>query len=293
MKKIQHRIEYILLVFLGGFFRLLPLNFSFNLGVLLGRLACLINKKHRKIALTNLKESFPEKSDREHKEILARFYKNLGILLMEFLHVKKIIKRMKLEIEGREYLDAALKKNKGIIALTGHFGNWELLGAIIVNLGYKLTVVYFEQRNKLTDKYINNVRNSMGIELIPKNKSAKLSLMALKQNYLLGLISDQDAGNNGVFVNFLGRPASTPRGPVLFSMKTGAPMLLLTLLRKGFCDYKFSISPPVELELTGNSEEEIRINTQKWSDLFEKKVRERPEQWFWVHRRWATKKAGN
>jgi len=225
--------------------------------------------------------------------ILREVYINLCKVYIEFLYLPLLRKsyfKKNVSVKGVENLDKALKKKKGIIAVTGHIDNWELLGAIMIQTGYPLDALYHPMRNPYSDRFINRIREKAGIGLIDMNRALRPCLKALKKNHLLGLIADQDAGRDGVFVDFFKRPASTAIGPAFFSIKTRAPMLLFTLIREKDDTHTLHISKELKVRVTGNTEKDIYYNTKLWSDEFEKWVRKYPAQWFWVHRKWHTKK---
>ncbi len=292
-KFIKYFIEYFFLICITYTLRLFPVKINLIFAKSLGKFLYNVNKKHRIRAYNNLKYAFPEKSKEELNQILKRVYINLCKVYFEFLSLSNINKKYidaKIRIIGKENLDSALKLKKGIIAVTAHIDNWELLGTVIKKMGYKVSVVYHSMRNPYSDRFINNIREKAGIRLIEMKYALRPSLKALKENHLLGLIADQDAGGKGVFVDFFNRPASTAKGPAFFALKTSAPMLLFTFIRKKNDEHELYISKPFSVKKTGDEQKDIYYNTKLWSDELEKWVKKYPEQWFWVHRRWHTKK---
>jgi len=291
-KIIKNHIEYFFLFYLVKFFNLFPLRIALKIAEYIGRLLFHLDKKHRQRALDNLTFAFSEKSYSEIKDICRKVYINSAKIFMEFIFLPKIDKdfvKRNVKIVGEENLKKGLKLNKGIIGITGHIGNWELLGAILVKSGYGLSAVYHPMRNPLSDKLFYQLRYESGMELISMKNSLKGSIKALKENRILGLIADQDAGGSGVFVNFFNRPASTAKGPAVFAIKTGAPMIIFTLIREKGDRFTLYIDEPLKVRRSGNLEDDILYNTKLWSDELEKWVRKYPEQWFWVHRKWHTK----
>jgi len=292
-KSIKFFIEYFFLFYLVLFFRLFPLSVALKIASALGKIFFHINYTHRKRAIENLSHSFPDKSYKEIVQICKRVYINLAKVFMEFIFLPKIdlnYINSKVKIIGEENLKKALKKGKGIVAITGHIGNWELLGTIVVKIGYPLSAIYHPMRNPYSDKLFYKIRRDAGMELIPMQDSLRGSIKALKANKLLGLIADQDAGGAGVFVNFFGRPASTAKGPAIFAVKTNAPMLFFALIRGKNDTHTLYISKPLKVKITGDLEKDIYYNTKLWSDELEKWVKKYPDQWFWLHRKWHTKK---
>jgi KDO2-lipid IV(A) lauroyltransferase len=294
-KPVKYRAEYCLLAVMTLVFRLLPMAPARRCALLLGRLIFLVDKKHRQRAMVNLQKAFPRKDFRSLSRLLRRVYSHLAGVYVEFLKIpglkEKYFKR-KIKFQGLEHLNRALAGGKGVVAVTGHLGNWELLGAVLARLGYPLDAVYHPMRNPLSDRLINSIRRKAGISLISMKNSLRGCVRSLRENHILGLIADQDAGRDGVFVRFFNRPASTAAGPAYFALSTGAPFLFFTLVRGKGGGYTLHVSPPLKVRSTGNREQDIRQNTRLWSDELESWVRKYPGQWFWVHRRWHTKPRG-
>jgi KDO2-lipid IV(A) lauroyltransferase len=291
-KRIKHVFELFLLILIVNFLRIFTLKFSLFLATKLGKLLYRLNKKHRGRALHNLECSFPEKSKEECQIILRKVYINLSKTFIEMINLKRYQKKYmqkKISIVGQDHLDKALKLKKGIIGITAHLDNWELLGAILISYGYSCDAIYHPMRNKLTNKYINKLRTNMGVGLISFKNALRPCLRSLKDNHILGMISDQDAGRDGIFVDFFNRPASTVQGPAFFSIKTEAPVLFFYMVRKENDDHVLHITPPLKMKRKGDFKKNMKINTKLWSDELEKQVRKRPEQWFWVHRKWHSK----
>ncbi|MBN1899064.1 MAG: lysophospholipid acyltransferase family protein [Spirochaetes bacterium] len=292
-KFIKHFSEYFFLFYLYRLARMFPLDLLLKVATLLGKCLYHINTKHRQRALKNLSLSFPEKTEEERETICKNVYINLCKIFTEFIFLPRINEsfvRKRVRVQGEEHLRQALKGKRGILAITGHLGNWELLGTIMVKLGYPLDAIYQPMKNPFSDRLFYNIRARSGMGLISTDNSLRGSLKALKQNHLLGLIADQDAGRSGVFVDFFGRPASTARGPAVFAVKTKSPMLFFALIREKNNAYSLNISPPLKVRDTGQTEDDIHYNTKLWSDRLEKWVRQYPDQWFWVHRKWHSKK---
>lgn len=291
-RTVKHYVEYFLLISITFILRLFPLSLNLLFAQNLGKFLYFINKKHRLRALDNLKHAFPNKSEKKRNEILKKVYINLCKVYFEFLYLPLLNNRYlkkKVSIVGKEHLVKALKQNKGIVAVTGHMDNWELLGAIMVKSGFPLDALFHPMKNPHSNDFINRIRMKTGMGLIPIKNSLRASLKALKNNHVLGLIADQDAGGDGVFVDFFNRPASTYKGPAFFAIRTGAPMLFFTLIRGKKDTHTLYISKPLPVRITGDMDIDIHYNTKLWSDFLEKKIRQYPDQWFWVHRRWHSK----
>jgi KDO2-lipid IV(A) lauroyltransferase len=288
-KRFKYILEYFGLRLVFAILRCIPFQRCMALAERLGKLLYLLNTKHRNRAMDNLRNAFPEKSEWELVQILRQVYISLCRVTIEFAHlseVEEMLAKGQIKVKGLDAWARALEQKKGIIGVTGHLGNWELLGAIMVHLGYPLHALYHPMKNPYSDRFFNHLRERAGIRLINMKKASWPCLRALKQNHIIGLIADQDAGRDGVFVDFFGRPASTFRGPAIFALKTGAPMAMGNLIRKADGTYTLYLEPPFKVVDTGDFEADVRSNTELWSRRLEYWVSRYPEQWFWVHRRW-------
>lgn len=278
---------------LGFIFYPVPLRIGVKIGALSGRIAYHILPKEREKTLAHLGIAFgKEKSEEEIEEIAKNVFSNLGRNAFEWLNFPKLDKvwfDTYITAEGLERLREAEKKKRGIIVLASHFGNWEFLAAYLSHLGCHGAVIvrriYIEQFNRL----FLDMRRRIGNEVIYRDESPKRPLKILKEGGFIGILPDQDTDSvEGVFVDFFGRPAYTPSGPVKFAMKTGAAMLPMFLIREGE-RFRFVVEKEVEMEISGDRERDILVNTIKWMRVLEKYIRRYPDQWVWMHRRWKTR----
>ncbi len=216
--------------------RLLPDRAAAALGSGLGWLAWSGLKIRRGLVLESLARAFPEKSLPELERSGEKCYRNLGRTFLEaFRMTGRVGARLmeRVELEGREVLDRALEQGKGVVNVTFHYGNWELMGACAARRGYPLEVIARRQRNPWFDRFITRERAASGMGLIPVEEAPRKVLRALRAGRIVTHLADQDAGRTGVFVEFLGRPASTPKGPALYAWKSGAPLVLTMMLPAG------------------------------------------------------------
>ena len=273
---------------------LLPRAVGMALAGLAGTGAFLLVSKYRNIALDNLRSVFgPEKSDRQIRKIAREVFVNLAKNAVELVTLPKISAKnidSLVSIEGRAILDAELAKGRGVIVVTGHFGNWELMPVTLRIKGYAGAVIgrriYFDRY----DRYLNGLRKSQGVEVIYRDDSPRKILKVLKSNGVLGIVADQDVDSvDGVFVDFFGHPAYTPLGPVVLAKATGAPLVPAFMIRDGR-RHRLVIEKPVELVDTGDKDADNIENTRRWSDVVEAYIRKYPSQWVWMHRRWKTEK---
>ena len=275
----------------------LPRKWAIFIGGILGRIVYYVLKKERLKTIAHLNYAYQdEKSIREKALISRQVFSHLGKNTFEWIIQDKYLRNNKydfIDVKGLEHLKEAHSYGKGVIALTGHFGNWELLANYVVNtLGYYGAVVakkiYFEPYNNL----LINIRKRSNVHTIYRDESPKNIIRVLKKNGIIGILPDQDvAGLEGVFVQYFKKPTFTPSGPVAIAILTGAPILPCFMVRFGY-RYVFFIEPPIFVdEKVGKSSRKdvIKNTTQKWTDILEKYVREYPNQWVWNHKRWKTK----
>lgn len=272
---------------------LIPLRISLAASAPLGTLAFYILGRYRRIALTNLEMAFGgEKSAAEIRRIARSVFRLLCKNAIELLNFPKLnssnIDRF-VAIKNIGRLDDALRKGRGAIILTGHFGNWELLAVTIRLKNYPGAVVgrriYFDRY----DAFLNRLRKAQDIDIIYRDQSPKNILRLLRNNGILGMLADQDVDSvDGVFVDFFGRPAYTPIGPVALAKASGASIVPAFIIREG-SRHTLLIEKPIELTDTGDKDRDLAANTQKWSNVVEAYIRKYPDHWVWIHRRWKTK----
>jgi len=290
--KTKHKVEYWITYLLGTILRILPYRLALSFGSFLGFLAFDVFRIRRKVTLINLKNSLgDQKNVNELKKIGRDAYRNIGRSLVEYSLFpslnKERISRM-VEFEGAENFDEALRGGRGAIVVAGHFGSWELMGAATCQKGYPVDFLVGEQHNILVDNLMNDYRKSMGIGIIKMGAAAKGVIKALKNNRFVAMLSDQDAGNDGTVVDFFNRPASTPKGPAAFALKTNAPIIMGFIIRKNNRRQKIIIEKPLFIEKSKNKEDDIRNLTQAYTTVLEEYVRRYPDHWFWPHRRWKS-----
>ncbi len=289
-KKLHRPVLYALLRIVGALFSLLPFDLAFNFGGAVGRFAFRRLAKERKKTLAHLAAAFPEKTPKELEVIGERVFENYGFIIAELGLLEKLIPRLKTEltVEGREYFDAARAKGNGVIAVTAHFANWELLGGWLSLSGYPGSVVARRIYYEKYDRLLVATRAKMKLETIYRDESPRRLLKALRENRVLGIVPDQDVDTvEGVFVDFFGKPAYTPSAPVRFSMASGAPLVPCFLIREGK-RYRIVIESPIQIQDTGDKEKDLIANTQKWVTIQERYIRQYPHLWVWNHKRWKT-----
>jgi Kdo2-lipid IVA lauroyltransferase/acyltransferase len=292
MKKLQNFLEYFLILLIGGIIGKLPWQWAQACGRGLGHFFYYVFPIRKTVALNNLRQTLTDKTEKEVRHIAHQCYLQFGQTLCEFLQMRyKTITSLRkhYRFESTDELIHARDANKGAICLTGHFGNWELMGAAISDFGIPFAGVAKEQRNPFADRLIAETRLKYNIESFSLGIALRGILKALKEKRFIAIAADQDGHREGVFVQFLGRPSSTPPGPAIFALRTGAPLLFGTDVRETDGSHTITLQNIDHSDLQGVTAENIRILTQRHTAVLEHQVRTRPDHWFWMHKRWKTK----
>ncbi len=285
-------LSYVMLQGSAYVLNLLPLEWALWIGRCLGRLAFSVVGSQRRVALRNLRIAFGrEKSPQELKEIGRKAFSNLGMTLVEFLRMPRLHKRYYHDhsrVEGWEHLERALKAGKGVIALTFHFGNWEIPGLGATFFGYPIVALAQRIRNPWIDRYVRRTRESVGITILPKRQVSRQVINHLRQGKIVAIFVDQrERKKSRVMVDFFGRKASTTPSPVVFSLRTGAPMIPLFTVREDNSHHHVVIGEPIVPETTGEMERDLERNTETYTRILESMIRKYPDQYFWLHNRWG------
>lgn len=274
--------------FFQGLVAILPRRVSGAMGATLGQLVYCIGIR-RRVTKENLRRAFPSLPPRAIRQVARRAYRHFGRVGISFAWLPRVSARALdrwIFVKNRQIFDEALRKGKGAIFVSGHFGNWELMGAIIAALGYPVTYVVTTQRNKRIEVLMDRLRESAGAQIVKVHEGVRGVLTALKQNRLVAILIDQDAHEAGAFVPFFGRPASTPKGAAIFHLKTGSPLIFARSQR---ISGERCVIHLEELDTTTLEPRDAEMITALATSKLEQAIRENPEQWFWMHRRWKTR----
>ena len=213
--------------------------------------------------------------------LVREVFRNFGRYFIEFFRGHRILPHLELQIEGRHHLAAAAAPGRGVILLSAHLGNWELLGAVIVwHLGVPLSAVALPHEDTRVDGLFNRQRARCGIEVIPLGEHAATScLRALRRGRFLGLLGDREFGETGIPVSVFGRLARLPRGPALLSVRAQAPMVPIFMLREGVWRFRIDIEPPIWPcgHITDDSSlQELMVS---YAAALERSIHRAPTQW--------------
>lgn len=245
---------------------------------------------HR-VAERNLRIAFPDAGDCEIKRLLRAQWTELGRSLTEFVIVDRIVAdTSRLEIEGLERLHAIAASGRPVVFISGHFSNFELMAAAIVRAGVKVQVTYRAMNNPYVDERVRRVRYRYGVRLFaPKGLDGARELMrALERGESVALMNDQKF-NGGIATPLFGVMAHTAPGPSTFALRFGVPLQPLSVQRVGdAARFKVIVHDPIVLEATGDKAADLEAGVRRINAFIEDRVRARPAEWFWVHRRWPS-----
>ncbi|MDD5492088.1 MAG: lysophospholipid acyltransferase family protein [bacterium] len=289
-------LEYLLVYIFICLVRFLPYRWSLQIGSGLGALVFKVWSRRRQITIQNLAKVFPAKSSVEIRNIAIQVYRNIGKTLIEFIVAGAWSKNQLLaqvSFAGREHLDAALAKGKGVVFLGAHFGNWELLGIALTAVGYKISVIARPLDNPLLDKIVTNIRAKFGTRIMANSNSIKDVIRVLRKNESIGILMDQNLYENATFVDFFGELAATTPIIPLLAQKTGVAIVPIRMLRLNNNMFKVIIEPELVLKDIPDRQEYVRVNTRLCNEVIERWIKLDPEQWFWVHNRWKTRPGKN
>jgi KDO2-lipid IV(A) lauroyltransferase len=293
----RKRLEYILA---WGLFRLLgilPRALARGAGSAIGRCALLLTPRLRRVGRRNLALAFPEKPVEERERLLRLLSRNLGWLLAEFCQMPRYTPESTeafLGYDGLEHYLAARAAGRGVLILTAHLGAWELSSFYHSLMGHPMSIVIRRLDNPLIDGLVNRVRCLHGNRVLHKDDFARGLLSSMRRGETVGILMDTNmTPPQGVFVDFFGLAACTGSGLARVAMKTGAAVLPGFLLwDEASRRYVLRFGAQIPLAATGDVEADVLANTAAFTKEIEGYVRQYPDQWLWVHRRWKTRPPG-
>jgi KDO2-lipid IV(A) lauroyltransferase len=275
-------------------------RFSFgsvgNFGAHVGELGYTPLKIRRAVVEKQLRAAFPEKSSEEIERIARGTYAHLGRTAIETAvlpsySAKQIVDLFE-EVNGWSIVEERISRGKGLIVVTGHLGNWELGGAYLAARGLPIDAVARHMANPLFDKYLTKTREQIGMSVVHDEEAVKRVPRSLRSGRAVAFLFDQGAiGLASTWVPFFGRLAKTPRGPAVFALRLGTPIVFGAALRQPSGKYQLTFEP-IDVHETGDREVDIDKIVTDYSDTLERWVRRAPEQYLWAHRRWKHQRPG-
>jgi KDO2-lipid IV(A) lauroyltransferase len=293
----RHKLQYLPVALVVRLIGALPRPLARTCGILLGGAVYHLHRRLRRVGMRNLELAFPEKPPKERRRILRGVYVSLGRLLSEACLFPSYTTENASQVavyQGFENFEAAEKRGKGVLFLTGHFGGWEV-GSFFHSLqGHPMKMVVRPLDNPYVDGLVARYRGLHGNQAIGKDEFARGLLAAMRNNETVGVLMDTNmTPPQGVFVSFFGIPACTASGVARLALHTGAAVVpAFTIWDPVLRKYRVEFDHAVELVRTGDDDADAVANTALFNKIIEDYVRRYPDQWLWVHRRWKTRPPG-
>ncbi len=294
-KKLKNDFIYAFIRILMGIIEPLPRDLALKLAGMLGEIAAIIDVKERRLAEANLRRAYGDSWSEEKIKLVARecfvqIAKNAADVIRSQRWDEDDLKAL-IDVEGMEHFDNAMKQGRGVVAITGHIGNFELSAAYFGAIKKTpISVVGRKLYDPRLDELVVENRERFGMEVIPSDASAKRVYSVLKKGRMLGVLMDLDSSRvAGYFVPFFGTPAKTAAGPILIGRKTGSPVVPLALFRTEDDRYLLKILPAFDIAVTDNKEEDVKTALLRCNRALEELINHDPTQWAWIHNRWRSK----
>jgi len=275
---------------------LLPRTWCLVLGRFLGTVVFWLDRKHRRITLSNLKTAFGEEfSSKALREISCSSFRHFGAVILDIMKIAHLDpkKRDRLfVIEGEANLTQALQAGKGALLFSGHYGNWEVATHVLSRMG-KLNVIARPLDNERLERELTKLRTRLGASVISKFQATKPILHSLRQQEMVAILIDLNVlRSQGVFVDFFGKKASTTPSLAAFYLRKQSPLLPVFCYPTSSHRYLIKIGKPLDLHLQGQKDEDLLKITQLCTKIIENQIRMNPVYWFWFHQRWKSRPEG-
>jgi KDO2-lipid IV(A) lauroyltransferase len=293
-RNLRNRIEASLVLLLFAFLALLPRRARLAAGKGLGLCLYAFSSRKRRMARANLDRAFKDAISSAEKARIARAsFAHLGLLLCDSFAFSRVDPKHLEEIavfEGLEHLRDAHARGKGVFVFSGHYGNWEMVALLQGYLGFPLAMVTRPLDNPYLEERLHRYRTLSGNRVVHKRGAAREILRAIRQGWGVAIVIDQNQrGEEGIFVDFFGTPASTTPALATLALKTEAPIIPVFSVPMPDGRYRIRYLPEVEYRHTGDTKRDILGLTQSCTRIIEEQVRREPGYWVWMHRRWRTR----
>lgn len=283
------------LVFCSLTIRFLPRQLLYAFAKGLARVGFLVAVKQKRIALESLSIAFnTDKSPQELRDITQDcfdFMAKSGVEVFFFMNRPQLVKEQVI-LENKHILDEALSRGKGVILVSGHFGNFPLAMLRLVLEGYTVGGIMRSMRDQRVEKMFSKIRNDLEIKAIytqPRKVCVDTTIKALKNNEIVCIQLDQNFGTGGVFVDFFGQKAATATGPVVFALRTKAALLPSFIVREKDNRHRIIFEQGFNLKQEDDLDKTVSVNIQRLTEIIESYIRRYPAHWGWIHRRWKTR----
>jgi len=292
-KKLKNDLIYGFLRLIIAIFNVLPRNISLFFGTILGYLCYLLYGKERDKADRHLQIAFGDKlSEAERNTVIRKMFLNIIWNFIDVVRIPKYYKsqlRPLIDVEGIEHFEKVYNRGKGVIGVTGHIGNFELLAAFSAGEGYRSAAIGRELYDKRLNRLLIANRESVGLINIDTKDSPRKLLRLIKEGYALGVLMDTDSARvRSEMIPAFGKLSNTPVGQSIIGLKTGAGFVPMACLRNGR-RYKVVFKPEVTINRTDDFDADVYNITKKCTEVLEEIITEHKDQWIWMHNRWRTK----
>ncbi len=292
IKQFRNYLIYLAIILLIKFIQLWPRRTAIKITRGIGQLSFKLAGKSKKRIEQNLikalgNEKSPEEIKRLTKDVFMHNFSAVADYIRLPLMTKDDINSI-VKVEGIEHLEKAYAEGRGVIMLTAHLGNWELLGSWVAKNDFPMAVIGARIRNPHLEKLVINFRRRCGLKNIKRGHDTRDIIKALKQGLGTGMLIDQDTKVQGEFINFFGFPAHTATAPYRLAKKYNSPIIPVFIHLHEDYTYHIEFFKEVELHNSGNEPQDMLDTLQECSTIIENIIRKHPEQWSWIHRRWKT-----
>ena len=288
IKCLRNSALYHLVRALIGLMNTLPRKRALSLGGWIGGLAYLAARGPRRLTLSNLTLAYGEAHSRSQIRHLGRtVFQELGRNVVDVARMPRVTADNVdglVRVDGLTYLESAYGGGKGVVAVSAHLGNFELMGAFLALKGFAVTVVAAPLYDLRLDALLRENRVRSGLEVVTRDRATSAVLRALRKGHVVGLLVDQDTRGPGIDVPFFGHPAKTPIGPAVLADRVGAPIVPMAIHRLPDDTHLLTVRPPIRP--AGRTPEDVEQTTRAYTGELERFIRKAPAQWVWMHDRW-------
>src|SRR5262245_3986401 len=293
-RRLRYYLETAGFFMIIGFFRLFGIDTASAIGGWIGRNLVAPTPLSR-LATKNLKAAFPEKSLDDIAAIVHAMWDNLGRVMAEYAHLDKLHMDgtdPRIEIRGLGIIDAAMATGKGVVLVSGHFANWEIMPFGARDYGITGGVIVRPANNPYVNRWLERarIRNGMA-EQVPKGASGTRRMFSLLRKGEAALMLIDQRASEGITIPFFGRDAFTTPAPAALALKLGAIVVPASNERMGGARFRITVHPPIDPPNTGDPNRDLVEFTTAMTRFIEARVRERPHEWLWIHKRWVREDA--
>ncbi|MDP2941992.1 MAG: lysophospholipid acyltransferase family protein [Candidatus Omnitrophota bacterium] len=267
----------------------LPLKAGYAIAAFLARCQFYFSRKDRKMVSDNLKAVLDTRDEAAIRKVAKEVFVNFAKYLVDFFRFSKLTKEYiakNVKLIGRDNLDAAIKRKKGVILLTAHIGNYELGGAAVSLLGYTFNAVALDHKNKLVNNFFIRQRQTANINVIPLGMALKRCYACLKRGEALALLGDRDFLNHGLKMKFFGRDSLIPKGTAVLSLRTAASIIPTFFIRMPDDTFELTFERPITYSATGGTDEDTQLIMKKGIEVMERYIKRYPSQWYMFRNFW-------